>query len=298
MPKPASEAPAATAGAVLARARARLAAAGIAEAALDARLLVGAALGRDAAALLADPERPASAAEAARADAFVAQRLSGRPVGRILGHRAFWTLELSLSRETLEPRPDTETVVAAVLARLESTGRRTAPLVLADLGTGTGAILLALLSECPAAVGVGTDVSADALFTARRNAAANGLSGRALFARGDFLAPVGPRVDVIVSNPPYIPTMDVGRLAPEVRDHDPRRALDGGPDGLACYRTILRQARDLAATAEHAPDLFLEVSPEIAGRLEPVAAETGWRAAEWERDLTGAVRCGRFALRK
>ncbi len=290
-----------TAAALLAEARARLSEAGVPDAALDARLLVADALGVEPAMLPAIGERPVDATGRARARAHLEARAAGRPVGRILGRRAFWTLDLALSPGTLEPRPDTETLVEAVLAFLGAPGRgRDAPLTIADLGTGTGAILLALLSELPRARGVGTDLDRDALATARANACRNGLDDRALFARGDFFGPVAPGVDVIVSNPPYIPSIEVDDLAPEVREHDPRLALDGGADGLDCYRTILRQVSSAvpAAGGHWRPDVFLELSPSIAEPLGVLAVEAGFEVADWRRDLAGRFRCVHLRWRK
>jgi len=225
-------------------ARSRLAAVGIDTAALDARLLVGAALGLDATGLiLAEPEAVDETA-VARVDALVARRLAGEPVGRILGRRAFYGLDLDLSPETLEPRPDTETLVDAVLSWA---GERPGPLRIVDVGTGTGAILLALLDTLPDAVGVGTDISPGASATAAANAARLGLAGRAGFAVCDALEAIGGPVDLLVSNPPYIPSSDIEGLDREVRDHDPRAALDGGADGLDFYRRLAEAAPGLLA---------------------------------------------------
>jgi len=204
---------------------------------LDARLLVGQALGLDHAALVAQAARPLGAAEAAALDALVARRLAHEPVARILGAREFWSLPLRITPAVLVPRPETETVVEAVLAVAE----RDRPLRIADLGVGSGAILLALLRELPMAFGIGSDRDPAALAVARDNAQRLGLAARAGFVLCDFGTALGA-CDVVVSNPPYIPTQHIAALAPEVRDHDPRAALDGGPDGLAAYRAIAADA--------------------------------------------------------
>ncbi len=202
----------------------------------DARLLVGCALRLGYAALVAAGAERIDAAQADAIDALASRRIAREPVARILGVKEFWGLALHVAPETLVPRPETETLVEAALAPLDAEARRK-PLRVADLGTGTGALLLALLHELPQATGVATDISEAALATARDNAARLGFAGRADFVRCDFAEPPVGRFDIVVSNPPYIATGEIGRLPPEVR-HDPRRALDGGADGLDCYRAI------------------------------------------------------------
>lgn len=211
---------------------------------LDARLLVGHALGLDHAALVAQSGRRLTVAEVDTLDALLARRLAHEPVARILGSKEFWSLPLRVTPDVLVPRPETETVVEAVLAVAE----RGRPLRIADLGVGSGAILLAVLHDLPAAFGVGTDRDASALDVARDNARRLGLAARAGFVRCDFGAALAGGCDLVVSNPPYIPTQDIAALAPDVRDHDPRAALDGGPDGLAAYRAIAADAARLLAT--------------------------------------------------
>jgi release factor glutamine methyltransferase len=209
---------------------------GIASPALDARLLVMAACSVSHADLIRDPERALTEAERARLDNWAERRLAGEPVSRILGSRAFWGLDFRLSPETLDPRPDTETLVEAVLAALPE---RDSPLRILDPGTGTGCILIALLSELPHAVGVGTDISHAALLTARENALAAGVAERARFVQADWLRGIDGRFDVVVSNPPYIARAELAALSREVRAQDPAAALDGGADGLAAYRAIV-----------------------------------------------------------
>ncbi|MGP9813332.1 peptide chain release factor N(5)-glutamine methyltransferase [Rhodopseudomonas sp. NSM] len=221
----------------------RLRDAGIESAELDARLLVGEATGLDLTGLIVQAERRLTPDEASRLDAFAARRLAGEPVARILGRREFWGLSLTLSADTLVPRPDTETVVEVALDYLRAEARAR-PLIL-DLGTGSGAILLALLSECPDAFGLATDISPGALRAARANAVALGLADRAGFVACDYAAALGASFDLIVSNPPYIPARDIAALDVEVRAHDPRRALDGGDDGLHAYRRIAPESKRL-----------------------------------------------------
>jgi len=223
---------------------ARFKSAGIDSTGLDARLLVGAALKLDLTGLITSASRVVTDAEAARIESFATRRLGGEPVARILGQKEFWGLPLKLSAETLVPRPDTETVVELALEIARESAR---PPRIADLGTGTGAILLALLHELPDAHGVGTDISFEALTTATRNAAALGLGARTAFVACDYAAAFAGPFDLIVSNPPYIPSADIAHLAIEVREHDPRRALDGGADGLAAYRALIPQAAALLA---------------------------------------------------
>lgn len=224
----------------------RFQSAGIDSAELDARLLVGHTLALDLTGMISAANRVLTSDESHRLDALAGRRLAGEPVARILGHKEFWGLQLALSPATLVPRPDTETVVELALEMLRENSARQGTRI-ADLGTGTGAILLALLSELHGAVGIGTDVSQEALETARGNAARLGLSDRSSFIRCDYASGLTGSFDLIVSNPPYIRSGDIAGLATEVRDHDPQRALDGGPDGLAAYRTMIPQAARILA---------------------------------------------------
>jgi release factor glutamine methyltransferase len=214
---------------------------------LDARILVGAVLGLDLTGLIAAAGRRVTAAEAARLEHLAQRRLCGEPVARLVGSKEFWGLPLRLSAATLVPRPDTETVVELALEMLHGAGDPTRRLRIADIGTGSGAILLALLSELPHAIGYGTDISVAALRTARLNAADLGLADRAAFIACDYAAALAGSFDLIVSNPPYICSAAIAGLAAEVRDHDPVAALDGGTDGLDAYRALVPQAALLLA---------------------------------------------------
>jgi release factor glutamine methyltransferase len=225
----------------------RFRSAAIESAELDARILTGHALGLDLTGLISAAQRQLTANESARLEEFAGRRLAGEPVARILGEKEFWGLPLQLSSATLVPRPDTETVVELALELVRAGGDLNRPLRIADLGTGSGAILLALLSELPAAQGFGTDISAAALHTASANAARAGLSKRATFVACDYAdGLIGP-FDLIVSNPPYIRTADIDGLAVDVRKYDPPAALDGGADGLGAYRALIPQAAGLLA---------------------------------------------------
>jgi release factor glutamine methyltransferase len=215
---------------------------------LDARILIGHALELDHAALAASGARVLDADEERAIAAMARRRLAREPVARIVGSKEFWSLPLRVDPATLVPRPETETVVESALADIDARGARAKPLRAADLGTGSGALLLALLSELPNASGVGTDVSITALRVAAGNARRLGLT-RASFVACEVAAALRGPFDIILSNPPYIPTADITALAPEVRDFDPHLALDGGSDGLDFYRTIAAAARALLAPA-------------------------------------------------
>jgi release factor glutamine methyltransferase len=216
-------------------ARRTLEAAGVDTPVIDARILLLAATGLDRTALITDPHRPLSAEAAARFEGFVARRAAREPAAHIVGRKGFWTLDLLSDRRGLVPRPETETLVDVVL-RSEPAD---APRRVLDMGTGSGAILLALLAERPAWSGLGVDASADALALAGENAALHALGARASFRQGHWGEGIEETFDIVVSNPPYIESRLVAGLDPEVRDHDPHLALDGGADGLDAYRAIL-----------------------------------------------------------
>jgi release factor glutamine methyltransferase len=235
-------APSAVLGALLRDARRRLTEAGIADAALDARLLVEHFSGTTRTDTITNPEKPVDRQIVKAIDTALARRIAGEPVHRILGFRDFYGLRLSLSPETLEPRPDTETLVDAVLPFIRQTIARKGSCTILDLGTGTGAIALALLAAVPQATASGVDISDGALATATRNARDLGLAERFSARKSDWFEKVSGRYDAILSNPPYIPVSDIDALQKEVRDFDPRRALDGGRDGLDAYRIIADKA--------------------------------------------------------
>ncbi|TJW07475.1 MAG: peptide chain release factor N(5)-glutamine methyltransferase [Mesorhizobium sp.] len=231
-----------TLGPLLRSARQRLAVAGVADPMLDARLIVEHYSGTTRTQAIADPQRSVDAAAIAAIDAALKRRAAGEPVHRILGYREFYGLRLSLSPETLEPRADTETLVEAVLPFVKATAERQGGCRILDLGTGTGAIALALLNAVPAATATGVDISKGALATAMRNAQQLGLADRFKTLKSNWFAKVSGRYHLIAANPPYIPSRDIGNLQDEVRDFDPRQALDGGVDGLSPYRNIAAEA--------------------------------------------------------
>ncbi len=271
--------------AAAARIASSLAAAGIEQSGREARLLLGQALGLDRAALLTGQDRELTRDEESRLAALVARRVRREPLSRIVGHREFWSLEFALGPGTLDPRPDSETLVQGVLDTLPD--RRAAFRVL-DLGTGSGCLLLALLSELPAAWGVGVDISPEALHTARANARALGMADRAGFVAGDWGQALTGHFDAILINPPYIPGGEIGSLAPEVALFDPRMALDGGPDGLGSLR---RLAPDLARLLASGGVAAVEIG---AGQAQPagvILAGSGMAVAPAIRDLAGVGRC-------
>jgi release factor glutamine methyltransferase len=262
-------------------------AAGIESAALDARMLLGAALALDLTGLIASAARRVTVDEARTIEAFAQRRLHGEPVARILGHKEFWGLRLQLSAATLVPRPDTETVVELAIEALRARPSNEAIRV-ADIGTGSGAILLALLHEWPDAIGVGTDISLCALQTAYRNAADLDLVPRALFVACDHAAALSGAFDLIVSNPPYIRSSEIAGLAPEVRDHDPIAALDGGTDGLDAYRALIPQAERLLKAGGM---LVVEAGRGQSGDIEALMTASGLSVERPPKtDLAGVPR--------
>lgn len=224
--------------AVLAHVVAELRMAGIEEAAAEARELVMVAAKLDAVDVLMRGERLLDAAAVARIEEFARRRAAHEPISRIAGEREFYGRSFALSSGTLDPRADTETLVSATLAIVREQDWQQKPLRLLDIGTGSGAIIVTLLAELPAASGLGIDISADALATAGKNATRHGVANRLSLVERDVRAGIDGGFDLIVANPPYIPSGDISRLEPEVRCHDPRAALDGGADGLDFYRTL------------------------------------------------------------
>jgi release factor glutamine methyltransferase len=267
---------------------ARFRSASIDSAELDARILVGAVLGLDLTGMIAAAARILTVNEAERLEDFAARRIAGEPVARIIGLKEFWGLPLQISPATLVPRPDTETVVEAALEILRAESNRDRPLRIADLGTGSGAILLALLSELPNAFGIGTDISVAALQTARGNARHLRLASRAAFVTCDYAAALSGAFDLMVSNPPYIRSADIATLGIEVRDHDPHRALDGGIDGLDAFRLIIPEA---ARLLKPGGALVVEVGHHQSGDVVALMAAAGLIPGEPPKtDLAGIRR--------
>lgn len=276
-------------GELLNELRRRLAAAGLEGAGQDARLLVSGILGLSTTDLVTAPDRPVSEEDVARVEHAALRRLAHEPVHRILGHREFYGLDLALSGETLEPRPDTEILVERALPYLRE---KAAPQFI-DFGTGTGAIALALLSACRGARGVGVDLSADALRTAMANAERLGLNSRFSVVQSDWAREVRGKFDMIVSNPPYIATDVIAGLAPEVRLFDPILALDGGDDGLDAYRRLAAEAPALLL-----PDgvVALEIGYDQKESVSLIFGRNGFTLLESARDLGGQDRVLVFRL--
>ncbi len=275
----------ATIAALLDGAVLRLKAAGVADPRLDAQMLLGHCLGVDRAHILGHrqdrPDRDATA----RFAALMARRVAREPVSHLTGQREFWSLGFAVSGAVLDPRPDSETLVEAVLGRIAD---RDAALRILDLGTGSGCLLLALLSELPHASGVGVDISAEALAVAGGNARALGFEDRVSLVRGDWGRNMHERFNVIVTNPPYIAGHAIDGLAPEVARHEPRLALDGGSDGLEAYQRLgpylprLLAANGIAA---------LEIGIGQRAPVQDILRRNELDILEVRRDLGGTERC-------
>lgn len=258
------------------------AAEGIESAPRDARLLLQGLLGIDGTALLTRPEQPLGDKASHIGDA-VRRRLAHEPVTRILGVREFYGREFIVTPDVLDPRPDTETVVELALEIVRANGLTSAPLQIADIGTGSGILIATLLLELPNARGVATDVSTAALAVAERNAKRLGLADRTSFVATHGLDGCAGPFDLIVSNPPYIPEGDIPGLEPEVRDYDPQLALDGGADGLDVYREIAKVARNPLRPMR----LVLELGAGQASDVTDIFSAAGWRPLGRQKDLGG-----------
>lgn len=274
-----------TVGEMLASVAARLAAAGIDNGRLEARLLVGDATGLAVEAMIAEPEATINdAGVIARVERLTKRRLTREPMSQILGSREFWSLPFKVTPDVLTPRPDSETLVEAVLSVVPD---RSARLSLLDLGVGSGCLLLSLLHALPNARGLGVDRSERALAVARDNAQALGLAGRAEMRVGDWGAGLADQYDIVVSNPPYIPTDDIEGLAPEVSEHEPWLALDGGQDGLDAYRTL---AGELPFLVREGGWTALEVGQGQAPDVARLVRAAGFRIERVAADLGGIER--------
>ncbi|MBU4528697.1 MAG: peptide chain release factor N(5)-glutamine methyltransferase [Hoeflea sp.] len=254
---------------------------------LDARLLAATIMELEPHQLVTEGDLSLNEAQHQRLAQATWERLNGMPVHRILGAREFYGLRFGLSPATLEPRPDTETLIDAVLPFIRLTVTMKGSCRIVDLGIGTGAIGLALLAECPEAQCLGVDVSAEAVAIALENARSLGLSARYSAVTGDWLSGIEARFDLIVSNPPYIPTTDLTSLSREVIDHDPMLALDGGPDGLSAYRAIAAQAPD---RIEEEGLLALEIGTGQKASVAALFVASGFEMAGVIADLGGVDR--------
>jgi release factor glutamine methyltransferase len=251
----------------------------------EARTLLHAATGLSHLEIITNTDRVLSKQEAEKLDAWMNRRLHGEPVTRITGRRDFWTLDLLVTPDVLDPRADTETIVETALDLLSA--RKNDMMRILDLGTGTGALLLALLSECRNATGIGIDVSAEACAVARENAKRNDLSLRATIRQGHWDEGLDEHFDLIVSNPPYIETATIAELDPEVRNHDPMLALNGGPDGLDAYRAISAAVPRLLTPRGLC---VLELGAGQAKAVSALAEDRGLTVLAIRRDLGGIER--------
>ena len=254
---------------------------------LDARVLVAHALGLDHAGLIRDGAQTLASVEIDAIASVAARRLKREPVARIVGIKEFWSLPFTVNAATLVPRPETETVVEAALAAVDAGGARNRPLRMLDIGTGSGALLLALLAELPNASGIGTDISIAAVQTARSNATRNGLADRAGFVACDVAEALCGPFDLVVSNPPYVARDSIAQLAPGVRDYEPHIALDGGADGLDAYRAIAAKVPRVLASHGH---LSLELGAGQNAAVAAILAEQGLAVTALARDISGILR--------
>jgi release factor glutamine methyltransferase len=262
-------------------------AAGIEDADVDARVLAGHALHLDRARLISQTDRVLEAREVNAISGLAARRLKREPVSRILGRKEFWSLALAVTPDVLVPRPETETVVEGALDFVVRGGLRMEKLRILDIGTGSGALLVALLNELPNATGIGTDISRAALEAARINVTQFGFEGRCSLISCDMAAGVEGQFDLVVSNPPYVARGDIASLAPEVRDYDPMMALDGGDDGLAAYRSISADAKRLLAQGGR---LFVELGAGQEPNVRKIFTNAGLAVGVARNDLTGTPR--------
>jgi release factor glutamine methyltransferase len=277
---------AATVGEGVAAVRAMLRDGGIDSWAVEGRLLTADAAGVSGQDIFANPNRPLDAPARHRLSSLILRRLAREPVAYILGRKEFWSLSFRVGPGTIIPRPDTEALISAIVDRFPVGSQ--VPRVL-DLGTGTGCILLSILHEIPGTHGIGVDISEAALELARANAADLGLVSQASFVRGDWVESINGPFDVIVANPPYIPSGEIETLMPDVQRYEPRTALDGGEDGLDAYRRILDGIRDRLA---HENTLIaVETSPQLVKRVADLYQSAGYQAITVENDLAGRARC-------
>jgi len=252
--------------------------------ALDARLILQCVMQIDHADIICDGGNPVPLPWVDKFDRYIARRLDHEPVHRIIGEREFWGLEIEISPLVLEPRPDTERLVELVLDWIDQHMNRQGDIRIADIGTGSGAIILALLSELDNACAVAVDISPTALDQAKNNAKNHKMGNRVEFIEGNWCEPLSGKFDLVISNPPYIKTTEISRLAPEVRKYDPVIALDGGVDGLAAYCQLLAQS---AVYLKTPGAVFFEIGHEQAESVKSIAEEMGWENMNIGQDFAG-----------
>jgi release factor glutamine methyltransferase len=265
-------------------ARRRLEAAGIEGPVIDARLMLEVAANATRADIVTDPYRVLTPDQIQTLDSFLTRRAAREPVSHILGRKGFWTIELKVTPDVLTPRPDTEVIVDYVLKTLTPD----LPVHMLDLGVGSGAILLAILSERVMATGLGVDISSPALEVARENAALMGLTDRAQFLHADWAqGQPDDRYDLVVSNPPYIATGVIATLEPEVREHEPRLALDGGKDGLDAYRKL---ASEILRVLKPGGLFAIEIGYDQSRPVEALMRHAGAKGVRTLKDLANRNR--------
>lgn len=258
----------------------RLKDAGIDQPSIDARLMLEVAAGVTRTEIVTDPYRELTAEQAAMLDAFLARRARREPVSHIIGRKGFWKILLQVNKNVLTPRPETEVIVDEVLKAFPEN----MPFSMLDLGVGSGTILLAVLAERPAAKGLGVDASSEALAVARDNAANLDLNNRAALMHGDWTAGLADAsFDLVVSNPPYIPSKVIETLEPEVRDHEPRLALDGGEDGLEAYRVL---APEILRVLKPGGMFAVEIGYDQSKAVEALFNAAGAQAVRTIKDLS------------
>ncbi|GLQ08061.1 peptide chain release factor N(5)-glutamine methyltransferase [Sneathiella chinensis] len=263
----------------------RLREAGIETARLDAGILLVHVLGQDREILYRAPEQELSSEELDRFRQLIDRRVDREPVSHLIGRREFWSREFHVDSRVLDPRPDSETLIAAALEF--AAGQGPVEKIL-DLGTGSGCLLLTLLAELPGTTGTGVDISAEALEVTRKNVALLGLEARTTLLQGRWFEPVTGQFDLVISNPPYIETDDIARLQEEVRRFEPLGALDGGPDGLDCYRKIIGQLKSYLADRGM---VIFEVGAGQADDVGELLSSAGFTTIRVHDDLSGIGRC-------
>lgn len=271
--------------------------ASVADAGNDARRLLAAALGVSAAHLLAFPERQLGPDQADAFARYIDRRVCREPVSRILGEREFYGRIFKLSPATLDPRPDSETLIEVMLGFVDRAGVRHAPLRILDVGTGCGCLLTTLLCELPNATGVGTDISHAALRTAFDNAQRLGAAARAAWKIADALENIEGPFDILVCNPPYIRSAEIAELEPEVRDFDPRAALDGGSDGLAVYRRMAPRVASIVANGWAIFEVGYDQAEAVADLLASATGNRNYQRLSLHTDVAGKRRCVAWGTR-
>jgi release factor glutamine methyltransferase len=271
--------------------------AGILDAGNDARRLLSAALGMSAARLLASPEMPLGTEPVTTFAQYVARRAGREPVSRILGEREFYGRTFTVSPVTLDPRPDSETLIEVALGLVDKAGQRAAPLRILDVGTGSGCLLLTLLCELPNATGLGTDISSAGLQTASDNAPHLGVSERAQWIIADALDGIEGPFDLLVCNPPYIRSADIASLEPEVRNFDPLAALDGGSDGLAIYRRMVSRLPIVVPNGWAVFEVGYDQADAVADVLTSATKGRDSPRVSLHTDVSGKRRCVAWGTR-